>query len=112
MFLDEFEDKQDQLFNASAAQAEPQRGVAAELLSIFWRISLDEAKQTLQATTQLNKQDGDSRILRRPSTNNRIVQYKRTIPLFYMDTFHSKVKSKKSLAMMQLFVSGEDFVKV
>ena len=55
VFLDIFEDNQDQIF----AFAEPQRGVTAKLLSKVWRIFLDEAKQTLQATTQLNKQDAN-----------------------------------------------------
>ena len=70
VFLDEFEDKQDQIFKASATHAEPHRGVADELLSKVWRISLDEAKQTLQATPQLNKEDADSGISCRFSTNN------------------------------------------
>ena len=62
IFLDRFKDEDDPIFITSAAHAEPQRGVTAELLSKVWRISLDEAKQTLEVTNQLNKQDADSGI--------------------------------------------------
>ena len=70
VFLDGFEDKQDQIFEASAAHAEPQRGVTVKLMSKVWRIFLDEDTQTLQVTTQLKKQDSDSGIAPRFSTNN------------------------------------------
>ena len=50
VFLDGFEDKQDQISKAFVVHAEPQRGVTTDLLSNVWRISLDEAKQTLQVT--------------------------------------------------------------
>ena len=62
MFLDGLKDKHDPIVTASFAHAEPQRGVAYKLLSKAERFSLDKAKQTLQATTQLNKPDADSGI--------------------------------------------------
>ena len=59
VFLGGFEDKQDHIFEASAVHAKTQRGVTTEILRQVWGISLDEARQTLQVKTQLNKQDVD-----------------------------------------------------
>ena len=86
---------------------------AAENLSKVWRISDEAAQQTLEVTTQLNKQDVNASLSRRFGTNNWMLRYKRISSLFYTDTFFSsKVISKRGFSMMQLFVSDKGFVKV
>ena len=70
VFLDGFEDKHAPICITSVVDAGPQRGVTNELLSKVWRIFLYDAKQTLQVTTQLNKQDAHSDIVRCFSSNN------------------------------------------
>ena len=50
---------------ASASHAKNFKGVDAELLQIIWRIDSDTAKRTTNTTTQLNRQDINSK----PSRN-------------------------------------------
>ena len=103
----------DELFEASAAHVDTPKGVTAEQLSKVWRISHEDAKKTLDVTSQLNKQDADASLSRRFGTNDRMLRYKRIDAFFYTDTFYAKkVVSKRGYSMMQLFVSDKGFVKV
>ena len=78
----------------------------------MWRVSNEVAQQTLDVTTHLNKQDSDSTLSSRFSTNDRMVRYKRLDSFFYIDTFYSKqVFSKQVFPMKQLFVSDKVFVR-
>ncbi len=82
-------------------------------MSKVWCISEDDAKQTLDVTTQLIKQDANAFLARIFGTNDRSLEYWRIDSLFYTDTFYSKkFVSKCSYLMMQLFVSDKGFVKV
>jgi hypothetical protein len=84
------------------------------MLSKVWRISEEEARRTLEVTTQLNKQDADSNLSRRFSTNDRMLRYRRIKSFFFTDTFFAtgKAKSLRGFTCMQLFVSDKGFVKV
>ena len=110
--IEEMTDEND-IFKLFAAHAETPKGVTADHLSKVWRISHQEAVNTLEVTTQLNRQSMDASLARRFGTNDRMLRYKRINSLFYTDTFFSKkVVSKRGFSMMQLFVSDKGFVKV
>ena len=110
---DMFSEDDDLIFESSAAHVDTPKGVTAAQLSKVWCISEEDAKRTLDVTTQLNKQDADASLARRFGTNDRMLRYRRINSLFYTDTFYSKkVISKRGYSMMQLFVSDKGFVKV
>ena len=112
LFIHGLEEQINSIFSASATHAKLQRGETTEQLGKVWRIPLDETKQTLDVTPQLNKQDGNSNLSSQFSTNDQMLRYKRITYLFYTGTFFIKVKSKRGFTMMQLFVSNTGFVKV
>ena len=110
---DMLNDDKDLVFESSAAHVDTPKGVTASQLSKVWCISEEDARRTLDVTTQLNKQDADASLARRFGTNDRMLRYRRINSLFYTDTFYSKkVISKRGYSMMQLFVSDKGFVKV
>ena len=80
-------DEDDSIFELSSAHADTPKGITAEHLSKVWRISDEAAQQTLEVTTQLNKQDVNASLSRRFGTNDRMLRYKRISTLFYTDTF-------------------------
>ena len=92
----------------------PTGAVTKEMLSKVWRITEDEARRTLEVTTQLNRQSADSTLSRNFGTNDRQTRYKRINSFFFMDTFYvtAKAKSVRGFTMMHLFVSDKGFVKV
>ena len=59
---------------ASATHAEKPKGVNAELLQKIWRIDEKTAKRTIDATTQLNRQDLNSKLSRNFGTNDRMLR--------------------------------------
>ena len=61
---------------ASAAHAEKPKGVSADLLQKIWQIDNDTAKITIQTTTQLNRQDVNSKLSRNFGTNDRMLCYR------------------------------------
>ena len=95
-----------------ATQAERPKGVSPEHLSKVWRISHEDAKRTIEVTTQLGRRSMDALLARRFGTNDRMLRYRRINSLFFTDTFFTKVKSKRGYTMMQLFISDKGFVKV
>ena len=106
-------DEDDSIFELSAAHAGTPKGVTDEHLRKVWMVSDEAVQQTLEVTTQLNKQDVNASLSCRFGTNDRILRYKRILSLFCTYTFFSsKVISKRSFSMMQLFVSDKGFVKV
>ena len=50
--------------SAGATHAEKPKGVTAELLKRIWRINESTAKRTIEATTQLIRQEVDLKLLR------------------------------------------------
>ena len=104
----------DIILDMSATHAEKPKGVTADHISKIWRISEEEAKRTLEVTTQLSKQDAESTLSRNFGTNDRALRYRRINSMFFMDTFFvtAKAKSVRGYTMMQLFVSDKGFMKV
>jgi hypothetical protein len=61
-------------FEAAAAHAEISKDVTKEMLAKVWRISEDEARRTLEVTTQLNRQGADTSLSRRAGTYDRMLR--------------------------------------
>ena len=61
---------------ASATHAENPKGVSVDLLSKIWRIDYETTKGTIKTTTQLNKQDANSKLSQNFCTNDWILLYK------------------------------------
>ena len=99
---------------AAVADGKVSGGVSKEHLAKVWRINEEEARRTLQVTSQLNKQDASSSLSRDFGTNDRMLRYRRLNSTFFMDTFFvtKKAKSIRGYTMMQLFVSDKGFLKV
>ena len=102
------------LAEIDATHAEIPKGITKEMLAQVWRISEDEARRTLEVTTQLNRHDADSKLSRHVGTNDRMLRYRRLNSMFFTDTFFvtGKAKSVRGFTMMQIFVSDKGFVKV
>ena len=73
------------------------KGVDAKTLSKRWRIPLEMARRTIEATTQLAVRSVDVPSLsRRFRTNDRMLRYIRVSSDVFMDTFFASKKSGKS----------------
>ena len=104
----------DEIF-VSAAHANRPQGVKAEHLAKVWRIDIDQAKDTLDITTQRSVRTNDPNISRNYGTNDRMLRYRRIDEYFYMDTFFATKKAGKSTRQnicCQLFVTDKGFVYV
>jgi len=102
-------------YMASAATAGKAKGVDAEHLSKIWRISYDDAKRTIEATSQNSIRTQDPTLSRNYGTNDRMLRYKRINTYFFMDTFFATKKGGKSSrghTCCQLFVTDKGFVYV
>ena len=107
-------------FMASAASANQPRGVKPSHLSKIWRISHDEAKATLESTSQRSVRTDNPTLSRNYGTNDRMLRYKRLNDYFFMDTFFSTVRRKKKTVgtstrgntCCQVFVTDKNFVYV
>ena len=113
----DFELDQDDLdaFMASATTAGKAKGVDAEHLSKIWRISYDQAKRTIEVTSQNSVRTQDPTLSRNYGTNDRMLRYKRINTYFFMDTFFATKKGGKSSrgnTCCQLFVTDKGFVYV
>ena len=66
-------------FTASvcATHAEKPKGVTSELLKNIWRIDDSTVKRTIEITTQLNRQDVNSKLSQNFGTNDRMLRYRR-----------------------------------
>ena len=100
---------------ASTAQDGKSRGVDPEHLSKIWRISHDDAKRTIDVTTQTSIQKDNPVLSRNYSTNDRMLRYKRIKDFFFMDTFFATKKggqSSRGHTCCQLFVTDKGFIYV
>ena len=99
---------------AGASHAEKPKGVDSKLLQKIWRIDSDTAKRTIKTTTQLNRQDVNSKLSRNFGTNDRMLRYRRIKSFFFTDTFFvtKKAASSRGFTCMQIFVSDMGFVYV
>ena len=66
--------------------------------------------RTLEVTTKLKNQDGNSNFSRAFSSNDRMLQYKR-INAFFFTNISFGNKSARGYSCMQLFVSDKGFIK-
>jgi len=99
----------------SAAHARITRDTSPEHLSKIWRIDLDMAKNTLDATSQHCARMPNTTLSRNYPTGDRMLRYKRIGQYFFMDTFFATSLAGKSSRMhtcCQLFVTDKGFVYV
>ena len=81
---------------ARAAHGGRSQGVDAAHLSKIWKINSDEAKHTLEVTTQTSIHKDNPKLLRKYGTNNQMLRYKHITRYFFMDTFFATQKDGKS----------------
>ena len=72
-----------------AATAGTSRGVTPEHLSKVWRISHEDAANTINATTQLIHRDPGTTLSRNYGTDDRALRYKRIKSTFFTDTMYA-----------------------
>ena len=91
---------------ASATHAEKRKGVSPELLEKIWRIDNSTAKRTIRTTTQLNRQEANSKLSKNFGTNNYMLRYIIIKSYFFTDTFFvtKKAASSRGYTCMQIFV--------
>mmetsp|Transcript_26699 Transcript_26699/g.37842 ORF Transcript_26699/g.37842 Transcript_26699/m.37842 type:complete len:775 (+) Transcript_26699:4067-6391(+) len=107
-------------FMMSAASADNPRGVKPDHLSKIWRISHDEAKATLEATSQRSIRKENPKLARNYGTNDRMLRYRRINDYFFMDTFFATMRRKNKVygtstrgnTCCQVFVTDKNFVYV
>jgi hypothetical protein len=100
----------DDSFEAAATFAGRAKGVGPSHLAKVWRIDLDTAKRTIDATTQLRPQAPIDSLSRNYPTNDRMLRYRRIHTHFFMDTFFATSKARRSSrghTCMQLFVTDK-----
>ena len=104
----------DSYFTASATHAEAPKNISAEQFSKIWRIDLNQAKKTLDGTTQKCKRADDLSLSRNYSTNDRMLRSNKRIgQFFFMDTIFVTKKARKLSRgnnCCQLFVSDKGFL--
>jgi hypothetical protein len=102
-------------FMVSATSAGKSTSIDPEHLSKVWRISWDDAKRTIDVTSQHTIRTQDPTLSRNYGTNDRMLRYKRINTHFFMDTFFATKKGGKSSrghTCCQLFVTDKGFVYV
>ena len=96
-----------------AAHASRAQGVSAEHLAKVWKISIDEARRTLDVTRQSSVHKPDPKLARNFGTNDRMLRYKHLEEYFFMDTLFATTKAGKSSrgnSCCQLFVTDKGFL--
>ena len=104
----------DEFFSHSTNASRP-RGVTPEHLSKIWRISQEDAKRTIDMTTQTSVRTQDPTLSRNYGTNDCMLRYKRIKDYFFMDTFFATKKggrSSRGHTCCQLFVTDKGFLYV
>ena len=99
----------------SAAVSSLSSGVTPEHLAKVWRISQEDARRTIENTSQFMVRPTDPTLSRNYGTNDRMLRYKRIHQHFFMDTFFASKKRGKSSrghTCCQLFVTDKGFVYV
>ena len=96
-----------------AINASTFRGVSSDQLSKVWRISIEEAEDTLKVTSQQKVHGDDPQLAKNYGTNDRLLRYKHIAEYFFMDTFMATQKGGKSSrgnTCCQLFVSDKGYL--
>ena len=71
-------------------------GVTPEHLSKVWCISPEDARRTIDTTTQTSVQTQDPTLSHNYGTNDRMLRYQRIQDYFFMDTFFATKKGGRS----------------
>ena len=79
-------------FFASSVHGGPEVGIDARHLSKVWRISYEDAKRTIDATTQHGTHYPNPVMNQNYTTNDRMLRYRRINQYFFMDTFFATKK--------------------
>ena len=123
MTMDMFQDAMDGLnseedmdaFFASGVHGGPEVGIDARHLSKVWQISYEDAKQTIDATTQHGTHQPNPVMNQNYTTNDRMLRYRQINQHFFMDTFFATKKggtSSRGNTCCQLFVTDKGFIYV
>ena len=102
-------------FFSHAANASRPRGVTPEHLSKIWRISQEDARQTINTTTQTSVQTQDPTLSCNYGTNDCMLRYRCIQDYFFMDTFFAtkiRGRSTRGHTCCQLFVMDKGFLYV
>ena len=102
-------------FFSSGVHGGPEVGVDARHLSKVWRISYEDAKRTIDATTQYGTHTPSPVMNQNYTTNDRMLRYKQITQYFFMDTLFATKKggtSSRGNACCQLFVTDKGFIYV
>ena len=99
--------------HVSSLSTSPRKSVTAEQLASLWNISLQDAKATIQGTTQDYFRQIEGKLSRRVKTRAHQRQYRQLggyLGNFCSDTFHSKIPSLRGNQYVQLFCNRGNFV--
>ena len=102
-------------FFASGVHGGPEVGIDARHLLKVWRISYDDAKRTIDATTQHGTHHPNPVMNQNYTTNDWMLRYRRINQYFFMDTFFATKKggtSSRGNTCCQLFVTDKGFIYV
>ena len=107
-----FVDFDDLISEVAGVSGKSKPGVTVKHLSKIWRIDEKAAKQTIEITSQLLKQEVTDKMPRNFGTNDRMLRYKRIKTHFFTNTFvvPEKYRSWRSNKCYQLFVSDIGFI--
>jgi hypothetical protein len=92
-----------------------ERGVTPGYLSKVWRIPFEDAKRTIDVTSQLSVTPKNPILAKNYGTIDRMLRHKRIKEYFFMDTFYAAKhggKSSRGYTCCQLFVTDKGFVYV
>ena len=79
-------------FLSHATNASRPHGVTPEHLSKVWCISTEDARRTIETTTQTSVRTQDPTLSRNYGTNDRMLRYRHIQDYFFMDTFFATKK--------------------
>ena len=85
--------------------------ITPETLARNWSISLETARRTIDATTQLGIRTRPGDLIRRFKTNDRMLRYNRLNVEMYTDTAKSAVKSHDQMRYIQVYATAGGWVK-
>ena len=93
----------------STAQADSTAGVSAENISKIFRISNEEAENTIAATSQLNHHDGNTSLSRNFITNDHMLRYRRLNSIYFTNIIFVTNKAKSACGNIgaQIYVSDK-----
>ena len=102
-------------FFSSGVHGGPEVGVDARHLSKVWRISYEDAKGTIDATTQYGTHTPNRVMNQNYTTNDRMLRYRQITQYFFMNTFFATKKgvtSSRGNTCCQFFVTDKGFIYV